>query len=38
MMDDPWNLIREIYHWVVTLKFFSLENYPLYGNQQKAIP
>ena len=29
---NPWSLICEIYHWaVVTLKIFSLKNYPLYG-------
>ena len=28
---DPRNLIREMYHWAVTLKNFSLENYLLYG-------
>ena len=28
---DPQNLIREIYCGEITLKFFSLENYKLYG-------
>ena len=28
---NPQNLISKIYHWAVTLKIFSLENYPLYG-------
>ena len=27
----PRNLIREIYHWAVPSKIFTLENYPLYN-------
>ena len=29
---DPRNLIREMHHWAVTSKIFSLKNYPLYGS------